>query len=115
MDRPQPILDPPAWCARWWYSHVFCAVFFVPVIVMFVAHEVLGITDELGGHRPGRPFPTVGELLYNLAMVGAFYFGVCGYIAHAWILQPRGSLWLAVKLFILAIAWYTLLTLAPDR
>src|SRR4051794_957261 len=64
-------------------AHWFCLVPLFPFIAMLANHRAIGLSDALGGMPAGQPPPTTGELLYNYAMVLAFYMGVVGYLVFA--------------------------------
>jgi hypothetical protein len=90
-------------------SHWFCAIFLLPAALMIAAHEVFDLSDAMGGIQVGEPPPSNRELVYNFAMVILFYVGVIGYLVHAFKLAPQGWHWFAIKVLLLAVAWYALL------
>lgn len=86
-------------------QHWFCVVALLPFIALFVVHEALGMPDVVtikidNDHEAERGF--------TFLMVLALYFGAAGFAVHVVWLLPRGTAWLALKIFILALAWYAL-------
>ena len=79
----------------------------MPFPMMLAIHTNLDLSDALLGVRAGnRPSPL--ELLYNWAMVFAFYGGVAGFVLHAIWIDDR---WWLPKMILIAGAWYLILYL----
>jgi hypothetical protein len=93
------------WLQTLLQSHWFCLVALVPFALMFVVHEVLGMSDVMGAAPAGERRPTDVELLYNYAMIAVFYAGIAGFSAHACYLVERAATWFVVKLVLLGIGW----------
>lgn len=117
METPLPY-EPPVVSAEltkspareWWRAHVVAIVFFVPFSLMLVLHRFLGLSDALmAAPAPGQP----DSFLYNIMMVGAFYFGVAGYIFHVLALSRKEPRWVFVKLALLVVIWAMLISAMP--
>lgn len=78
---------------------------------MFAVHEVLDLSDAMGGIPAGQRPPSALELFYNYAMVVAFFAGIAGYAVHACALMNRGIAWLVLKAGVLLAGWYLLLVI----
>ena len=93
-------------------QHWFCIVPLLPALAMIAVHEAFGLSDEMMGHQVGRPRATTAELCFNFTMVLAFYSGIAGFLAHSLSLARVSTTWLLVKLSVLAVGWYLLLSWA---
>lgn len=117
METPLPYESPivanePHW-ERWlrplrW--HVVAFVFLLPFASMLAIHRYLGLSDAMMvAPAPGQPH----SILYNMFMIGVFWFGVGGYILHVLIIADRAPNWVFVKLALLAAMWAALILAMP--
>ncbi len=84
--------------------------FFVPFTLMLAVHHFLGLSDALmAAPPPGQP----DSFLYNITMVGAFYFGVAGYVFHVLALSKSTPGWIFFKLVLLVVIWAVLIWAMP--
>lgn len=79
--------------------HVRTFLFLAPFFAMLVAHELLGLDDNLlAAPSPG----TRDGAAFNLVMVLALWAGSLGYLVHALKHGSASSVWLLVKIAALA-------------
>jgi len=92
---------------RW---HVIALAFFLPFALMFTIHRYLGLSDAMMvAPVPGQPH----SILYNILMIGTFWFGVGGYLLHVLFVADRTPIWLFIKLTLLAAFWAALILMVP--
>ena len=117
MEKPLPY-EPPVVSAeltkphlrQWWRAHVVSVASFIPFVLMLALHRFLGLSDALmAAPAPGQP----NSFLYNIMMVGAFYFGVAGYIFHVTALSKKTPGWVFLKLALLVVIWAVLISALP--
>jgi len=86
---------------EFWYAHWIGFLFLLPVVVMLVLHEPLGMTDAfLMGDRVSSD--------YNLMTLAALIFGSSAFVIYAFalpIVKGRGWRWVPPKIIFLAFFW----------
>jgi hypothetical protein len=88
---------------RW---HVIAFAFFLPFVFLLAIHRHLGLSDAMMvAPAPGQTH----SILYNMVMIRAFWFGVCGYILHVVLIAERSPRWVIGKLSLLAVMWAALI------
>lgn len=88
---------------RW---HVTALAFLLPFALMLAIHRYLGLSDAMMvAPAPGQPH----SILYNILMIGTFWFGVGGYLTHVFHIAERTPIWLFIKLALLAVFWAALI------
>ncbi|MCC9607796.1 hypothetical protein LOC68_03295 [Blastopirellula sp. JC732] len=92
---------------RW---HLTALAFFLPFALMLAIHRYLGLSDAMMvAPAPGQPH----SILYNILMIGTFWFGVGGYLLHVLLIADRTPIWLFIKLALLAASWALLILMVP--
>ena len=81
-------------------SHWVTFLFLVPFQVMLVVHRLLRLSDALMIQTPlGEPEART----YNLVMAAVFFFGVTGFLSHAFSFARPDRVWLTAKLVFLVV------------
>jgi hypothetical protein len=92
---------------RW---HVIALAFFLPLALMLAIHRYLGLSDAMMvAPAPGQPH----SILYNILLIGTFWFGVAGYLLHVLLIADRTPIWLFIKIALLAFFWAVLILMVP--
>jgi hypothetical protein len=103
-----PLVYDPNWARPiknrdegFWDGHWIGFLFLLPFVVMFVLHELLGMTDALlMGDRVSAN--------YNLMTLAAGFFGSLAFVIYAFVLpivKERGWGWLPAKIIFLVSLW----------
>ncbi len=91
--------------AGFWDGHWIGFLFLLPFVVMFVVHEILGMSNALlGGDTPRDD----DARLYNLIMLVTPFLGSLAFVIYAFalpIVKGRGWRWVLPKLIFLVFYW----------